>query len=233
MDAVSHSAIFAQPRRKLPLSLVWAILIAIGLHVLLAIYLLTQNFARVIPDDPTATPQKPITVTMSPPPQDTKDDQQKPPPQSHPINVHTPTNTTPVDDDLPIIPNKGPIVDTGPGLLNTGPDVVISDSGGGDGGPVYINPRWAQFPDSNTLTEYYPPAAIDANKQGVAEVECEILDTAGHVSCTVVSETPKNYGFGAATVKMVEAKGRVDTAGGTVKPGSKLTVTLKWLLGDA
>ena len=47
--------------------------------------------------------------------------------------------------------------------------------------------------------------------------------------CTIVAESPKGYGFGQQTVKMVEEKGRVDTGAGDIKVGSVLaTTTVKW-----
>jgi protein TonB len=67
--------------------------------------------------------------------------------------------------------------------------------------------------------------------EGAARVQCTVLDAAGRVHCTVVSETPKGYGFGQQTVKMVEEKGRVDTSVGNIKVGSVLaTTTVKWQL---
>ncbi|MEI9905888.1 MAG: hypothetical protein WDN06_19715 [Asticcacaulis sp.] len=230
----SHSAIFARPVRKMSPSLVWALLIAVGLHLLLAFYLLTQNFIRPAPPE-VYVGDAPIVMTMDrpkPKPLDTK----QPTPAKPTIQVHqpTPAPTPQKVDDSPIIPVKGPpgIIE-GPVTLPTGGDTggVVGGTGT-TAGPVYITPRWTQFPDGNTLADYYPQVAIDNDKTGVAEVECSILDTAGHVNCTIVSETPKGYGFGAATVKMVEAKGRVDTEQGAIQPGSKLRVTLKWLLGD-
>jgi protein TonB len=45
-----------------------------------------------------------------------------------------------------------------------------------------------------------------------------------------LSEIPGNYGFGKATVRMVQDKGRVDTSQGNVKIGSILRTTVKWQL---
>lgn len=227
----SHSAIFARPARKMSPSLLLAILVAVGLHILLAFYLLTTNFVRPMPPETIVEPGPLITTIERMP---TKTDDKPPPPIKNTIQVHSPTATTPTPEDLPIIPAKGPTITAGPVVLPDGPVVTAGpDVGTGTIEPTYITPRWTQFPDGATLAEYYPQVAIDNDRTGQAVVECSILDTAGRVSCSVVSETPKGYGFGAATVKMVEAKGRVDTNAGNIKPGAKLLVTLKWLLGDS
>lgn len=231
----SHSAIFARPPKKMSPSLVLAILIAIGLHVLTAFYLLTQNFMRPMPPE-APVGETTVVVTMDKPVLKPVDTQKPPPPPSHTIQVHTPamTTITPVIE-TPLIPVKGPAgIDTGPVVLPDGGVDGGTSAGPGTGtaGPTYINPRWTAFPDGNTLADYYPERALEDGRTGTAVVECSVLDDAGHVGCSVVSETPKTYGFGAATVKMVEAKGRVDTAQGAVKPGSKLLVTLKWMLSD-
>ncbi len=209
----SRSAIFANPSRKMSPSLIWAILIAVALHLLLAFYLLMQTFSIPLPTQP-ITEQGPIVVSIDPPVKTTH-----PKPVVVKVPVHATTTVPDHVDTTTIIPTKGPAIDTdkGPLILPDGDDQVITDPGT-DTGPVFVQARWAQFPDSNTLTDYYPPVALDNDKTGSAEVECTILDAAGRVSCAVVSETPRNYGFGAATVKMVEAKGRVDTNQGTSSP---------------
>jgi hypothetical protein len=45
-----------------------------------------------------------------------------------------------------------------------------------------------------------------------------------------IAETPGRYGFGAATVRMVQDKGRVDTTRGNATVGSILQQTVVWRL---
>ena len=59
-------------------------------------------------------------------------------------------------------------------------------------------------------------------------MQCVVLDTAGRVSCAIVSEKPGGYGFGTATVRMVQDKGRVDVSQGNVQVGSVLRQTVVW-----
>jgi hypothetical protein len=45
-----------------------------------------------------------------------------------------------------------------------------------------------------------------------------------------VAESPGHYGFGIATVRMVQDKGRVDTTKGNATVGSILRQTVTWRL---
>ncbi len=225
----SHAAIFARPQKKLPPSLILAIMVAAGLHALVLFYLVTQNFAQAVIQEAPATPAPPVTVTMEKQPVEHAKAQ---PPSV--IHAHPPviTTTTP-PETTNIIPVKGPdiIASNQPPVIPTSEPNLI-DTSGTQTGPVYVTPRWTSFPDSGALAEYYPGKAIDDNRTGQAQVECTVLDAAGHISCVLLSETPAGYGFGDATVRVVQDKGRIDTDQGVIKPGSKLRATLKWELAD-
>ncbi|MGA9659067.1 MAG: energy transducer TonB [Asticcacaulis sp.] len=155
--------------------------------------------------------------------------------QKAPVNhivAHTPVVETPVTvETTPIDPQVEPNKTNAP----PAPPVISQASGGTSSSsasaPPYIKASWARFPDSMALSTYYPVRALDNEIEGVASVECTVLDKAGHVSCVALSESPGNYGFGKATVKMVQDKGRIDVAKGNVAMGAKLQATIKWTLG--
>ena len=225
-----RSAIFTPtPARKLPRSFYWGAGLAMLLHAGLVYYLVQQNFSHALPDEAPATDRSiTITVDRPQPPQPKPVTMQKP---VNPVRVHAPQDpvATP-PDTTDLTPNNATTVTT------TGPATVEPPPAGGtqtstDPGPVYVTPRWKAFPDAATLTDYFPPRALDNEVEGSASVQCTVLDAVGHVHCTVVSESPKGYGFGQQTVKMVEEKGRVDTTAGDIKVGSVLaTTTVKWQL---
>jgi hypothetical protein len=50
------------------------------------------------------------------------------------------------------------------------------------------------------VLDFYPPAARAAGVNGVAVVRCARTEHGEFVNCTLVSETPKNQGFGAAAL---------------------------------
>jgi len=224
-----RSAIFTDTAaRKLPRSFYWGAGIALLLHAGLAYYLVVQTFN---PADVPEVSDPPVIGTLyNPPPQ-----QPKPMPEQKPVNhviAHsTPDPLTPIETTTLTPQPQSDVNTSGPPLIADKPVVQGPPNVTADPGPAYVAARWKAFPDAATLTDYYPPRALDNEIEGSASVQCTVLDAAGHVHCTVVSETPKGYGFGQQTAKMVEEKGRVDTSAGDIKIGSVLTTTtVKWQL---
>lgn len=69
-------------------------------------------------------------------------------------------------------------------------------------GPATIeNPRWLQRPSD--LARYYPSRALERGMEGEAVLDC-LVGTSGALSCTVVTESPMNWGFGAAAIRIAE-----------------------------
>jgi TonB family protein len=62
-------------------------------------------------------------------------------------------------------------------------------------------PSWLERPDAATFAEFYPNAALHQGVTGVVQLAClaELDNTA---SCSVVSESPSNWGFGDAALKI-------------------------------
>ncbi len=224
----THMPLFAETPRKLPRSFYWGAGFALLLHAGLIYYLVAHNFSQApidtpMPVDPT------VTVSMDQPqrPQPTP-----PPPVNH-VAVHdTPTPQVPTQtlDLPPQPPNTSTSTEPPKVITQPLPPQPLTDTGSSSSSAP-VAPRWKAFPNGDTLSEYYPPRAIDGEVEGTASVQCTVLDTAGHVRCNVVAESPKGYGFGDATRRMVEDKGRVDTSAGDIRPGSLLSITtVKWQL---
>jgi protein TonB len=231
IDAVHsfHSPIFDAPKsKKLPPSFYWGILFAVLLHLALLYYFFNQTFTTAFVDNPPEP--RPSTVEIidlpKPPP---------PTPQSPPVShvvVHPPASQPPAKvETLPVNPAQATNTITERSLT---PPILSPAAGGASSSAApadpYVKARWTRFPDSDALAQYYPDRAANDEVEGTATVECTVLDKAGHVRCTALSEIPGNYGFGKATVRMVQAKGRVDTSQGDVKIGSVLRTTVKWQL---
>ncbi len=89
---------------------------------------------------------------------------------------------------------------------------------------------WAKFPDNEDMVQFYPSRALNLNVGGKAVVRCGWLADGSMSGCEVLMENPAGYGFGEATVKLLEAKARVKTRDPKEKivPGETLTVTLNW-----
>ncbi|HVZ30367.1 MAG TPA: energy transducer TonB [Asticcacaulis sp.] len=229
MDDPVHgrrAAIYATERKRLPPSFYWALAVAVALHAGGAYYLLQSHFDRVVPDLPPVADTPPTVVTMERP------DKPKPQPPNV-VHVHaTPQPPVTATNPIPLVPqppSTNPIESSGPPALPEMPGAGTTT--GPEIGPGPVAPRWTRFPDGNALAEYYPSKAADAEVEGQATVQCVVLDSSGRVSCVVISESPGGYGFGMATVRMVQDKGRVDTSRGDVVKGSILPrQTVVWKL---
>lgn len=70
--------------------------------------------------------------------------------------------------------------------------------------PVVTNPVWLSHPRATM-----PQAALDADVNGRAEVQCDVTTEGALRSCQALSEWPVGYGFGRAAVEAAEASGRL------------------------
>ncbi len=67
-------------------------------------------------------------------------------------------------------------------------------------GPVTVeNPRWARRP--RDLEGYFPRRALGLGVHGEVVLDC-LVSVQGALSCAIVSETPLNWGFGAAALRI-------------------------------
>jgi len=131
---------------------------------------------------PDGDPLPPITSAIEP---------LTPPPPSHLIQHARPpdaTQTTEVTDEpattVPISTDPrvtGPALDPGP--------------------PTISNPHWLQTP--RDLARYYPMMALRRDIEGAVQLDC-LVTTTGALQCAIVSETPANWGFGAAAIRIAQ-----------------------------
>lgn len=56
------------------------------------------------------------------------------------------------------------------------------------------NFRWAAFPNARQFSALYPKVAAQNKIEGTASLLCAVADAEGHLSCTLVSETPEMCG---------------------------------------
>jgi len=62
-------------------------------------------------------------------------------------------------------------------------------------------PTWLTAP---TLAQFYPQRALDADREGVAQLSCTVGAQGNLANCSVVSETPDGFGFGQAALKAAQ-----------------------------
>lgn len=90
--------------------------------------------------------------------------------------------------------------------------------------PLVIEPDWIQKPDGHQLWAAYPPLANDLYIEGEASLKCGTTAEGVLRDCSVLAESPKGLGFGAAALsltpafrmspKMIDGRG---VAGGEVR----------------
>ena len=125
----------------------------------------------------------PIPVETLPPPEPTRPvvRQQEPPPPDRPVE----------DQPARIIETTAPPRPDTTGLTIAPPQ---------DTGPSEItNPRWLRQP--RDLGTYYPSRALSRELSGQVVLDCRV-DVVGALHCSVVSETPANWGFGDAALRI-------------------------------
>jgi TonB family protein len=63
--------------------------------------------------------------------------------------------------------------------------------------PTVVNPQWLRQP--RDLARYYPERALRREIEGRVVLDCSV-SVRGELDCAVASETPANWGFGAAAL---------------------------------
>ena len=88
----------------------------------------------------------------------------------------------------PLLQSEAPLVST------TLPTWVAAS------GPVVIDdPRWERRP--HDLASYFPRRALERGVQGEVVLDC-LVSPRGSLNCTIVSETPLNWGLGGAALRI-------------------------------
>jgi protein TonB len=121
-------------------------------------------------------------------------------PKAEPPKPEPPKLTPP----RPIEPRptiSGPTVDptrpAEPASFPVGPVTTI-----GPPEPIVITrPDWLQRPTPEALARYYPERARERGREGLAQLDC-VVRVDGRLDCTVVSETPANWRFGEAALRI-------------------------------
>ena len=63
-------------------------------------------------------------------------------------------------------------------------------------------PVWVKRPDAEAVVRFHPPGARRLRLKGQTLIECAVARSGDMERCTVLSEDPEGYGFGAAALKL-------------------------------
>jgi protein TonB len=172
-----------------------AIGLSLAFHVALGLYLYSHHFNLMtlpapVEDRPLVIETVPLPT--QPPPQ--RHDQ--PPPRSDTLKVRaaTPDPEVAAPYVVPVAPDT---VQTPP------PKLVLSEPPPRAAGPKVIGePRWISKPTGDQLAGVYPQRALDIGIAGSATLSCTVAANGAVRNCAVMDESPANYGFGAAALKL-------------------------------
>lgn len=67
---------------------------------------------------------------------------------------------------------------------------------------IITNPDWARRPSGEDVARYYPEKAMRDEMEGWATISCTVMSTGGLADCKVLSETPADYQFGLAALRV-------------------------------
>jgi len=228
--AVFHAIAGDTPRRKMSRGMSIAIGASIVAHVAVGIYLYNANFSVPKPVDPPADP--PTVIEIQHP--------VKTPPQQQPVQkidhpmIHNPpiVANLPTTQTLPADPTPKPtLVSTDPPRTLTPPTVVVAPP---QPQPKHITrPDWLTRPNADQVNRWYPERAIRMNMSGAATLRCTVAANGSVSACTVLSETPVDYGFGAAAQKLAQYfKMRPQMEDGQAVAGGTVDIPIKFQLSE-
>ena len=115
-------------------------------------------------------------------------------PDDPPPIVRRETPPPPVQEDT-VIADIDPLPTTV--LTDVAPQETILPVASGP--PVITNPRWLRQP--RDLGVYYPSRALARDITGTVMLNC-VVEVSGALNCVVESETPANWGFGQAALRI-------------------------------
>lgn len=236
------SPAFAYPpasrsRSKLSPQAMTAITMSLVFHACVGAYLFAYHFTMMtLPTPPSDPPVVIATVTFppSPPPRPapTREKQQSPRQKAQePIRVHEAPRLVGLDPGPTIEAPSGPTAaGGGPSLTQVVPTPVIPPVPPKP--KVILNPDWIHQPSGAQLAGAYPGRALDLGVAGSVTLLCAVGVDGQVRDCKVAEETPRDYGFGPAALKLSRwFKIRPETENGQAVDGALVRVPLKFGVG--
>ncbi len=197
--AIFQSFADEAPRRRMSRGMSIAIGASLVAHVVVGIYLYNAAFNVPKSQSPDTDHEPPMVWYKKETPPKLPTPTTTSPPVHHPIfTAQEPKQTLPVDP--PPVP-KTIVVSTDPPKTLDGSQTQVIETPKATPKTV-TRPTWLSIPDPSQMSRLYPEPAQRARVSGTAIISCTVATNGSVAGCVVVKETPGDYGFGAAAIKL-------------------------------
>jgi protein TonB len=207
MSLISGSiALRTRSRKARPL--VIALTASTAIHCALGAYLAFQrfnmpdghSFEDVIVQGELFHPPRPKPSLPPPPKPNEPRTRDKPASSTRPDQHQAVSEIEEALDTAPLAEESPTRTDQGPVRLTTtpseGPASTIQRS------TVILKPEWVRKPTLDQVTRAYPDRAVRRGVSGEVMLSCQVTSRGTAQSCTVLTETPEDFGFGEAALKL-------------------------------
>ena len=95
--------------------------------------------------------------------------------------------------------------------------------------PGDANPNWLRKPTGQDIANVFPKKAIEDGVGGKATIGCQVTTEGFLQNCKVLSESPKDYNFGAAGLQLTpQLRMTPKIRGGKAVPGGSVSIPINW-----
>jgi protein TonB len=178
-----------------------AIALSVAFHAGVGVYLYTHRFALAALTHPAEDRPfiiETVPVVLDPPPAPkAKPLKPKPLEELHPRQAAEDLSNPP-PQTLDLTPSKPPptsVTPEAPPQSQPPPQAPPKPK-------VIQNPAWIAKPSGAQLSDAYPARALDLGLAGSATLMCTVMASGQVQGCVVIEETPKDFGFGAAALRL-------------------------------